>query len=482
MEIGFSTRKEDKITRKDNLRISSYLNVVDVGGGNSLLFNGFTSRIDLVPSDMARQLIESKSWRDLSFLSPDEVRHLANRGHLTGLSIRREQEEFRKLAEHILKINEATNRLKNGKRAIAFILTYKCNLSCSYCYQAGLRKNETIPSMDEGFVDEFFRLYLNKLFPHCHKKNMGFLLFGGEPLLPGNRGAIERILHYAKKYGTVVSASTNAVMLPQMVDLIGPQEGKINNVQVTLDGGQLFHNEVRIAQSGAPTFDEIIRSIRVLIKAKAQAIIRIHLHPDRLESARALAEYLEREGILGHEHAYAYFTPINSFGGMSPSYSKQFSELFQYVALRQKSPPSAFARNLARIMDANAMKSRLKTRFCSAGAGLLRVVDSLGDVYDCYEEAGNKSRRIAVLAEGGVRYFKLRDTYERRHILNMPECLKCSIALYCGGGCMCQARLQRGSIFKSFCLQNKQFVGQTLKAYFLLNQAGKTGPVTEPVC
>ena len=466
------------------MRTSTYLNAVDVGEGLSLLYNGFTSRIDLVPSDVARQLISDKGWRDFSFLSPDEVLHLANRGHLTKLTVKGEQEEFRKLAEHILKVNDASNKRKDGKRAIAFILTYRCNLSCAYCYQNALRKNQNIPSMDEAFVDEFFRLYLNKLFPRCHKKNMGFLLFGGEPLLPGNRGAIERILHYAKKYGIVVSTSTNAVMLPDMLDLLGPEEGKVNNVQVTLDGGQVFHDKTRIPQSGAPTFEEIIRSIRELIKVRAQAIIRIHLHPGRLESARALAEDLARKGILGHDRVYAYFAPINSFDGrgVSPSYSEQFSELFQYVAFVQNSPPSPFARSLARMMDATAMRSRFKSRYCSAGADLLRVVDSRGDIYDCYEEAGNKARRIAVLADGEVGYFKLRDTYQRRHLLNMPECLKCSIALYCGGGCMSQARQQNSSIFKPFCQQNKEFVGQTLKAHYLLRKAGKTGEGTEPIC
>ncbi len=477
------TEKENGTAPKGRLRISSYLNTVDVGEGASLLYNGFTSRIDLVPTDVARLLIDGRGWRDFSFLSPDEVLHLAGRGHLTGLPVRHEQEEFRKLAEHIFKVNEALNRRKDTKRAVAFILTYKCNLSCTYCYQNALRKTVNIPSMDEAFVDEFFRLYISKLFPRCHKKNMGFLLFGGEPLLPGNRGAIECILHYAKKHGIAVSTSTNAVLLPGMLDLIGPEEGKIQTVQVTLDGEQAFHDETRISQSGVPTFEEIIRSIRELISIKAQAIIRIHLHPDKLESTRALVDYLDREAILGNDHVYAYFAPINSFGGesVSPSYLEQFSELFQHATSIQNSPPSSFARGLARMMAPDAMKSRLKLRYCSAGAGLLRVVDPLGDIYDCYEEAGTKSRRIATLAGGEVRYFKLKDTYERRHILNMSQCLKCSIALYCGGGCMSQARLQRHSIFKPFCQQNKEFVGQTLKAYFLLNKAGKPGSVTDPV-
>lgn len=464
------------------MRTSSYLNSVDVGEGTSLLYNGFSSRIDLVPSDVALRLMDGRGWRDFAFLSPDEVRHLVGRGHLTELTEKYERAAFRGLAEHILKDNEASNRRKNGKRAVAFILTYRCNLSCAYCYQNELRKRGNLPSMDEAFVDEFFRRYLGRLFPRCHKKSMGFLLFGGEPLLPGNRGAIERILHYAKKYGIVVSTSTNAVMLPNMLDLIGPEKGKIRNVQVTLDGGAAFHDGARISPSGDPTFEQTVLAIRKLIEARAQAIVRIHLHPAGLETTLALAKYLDREGILGDDHVYVYFAPINSFGGgdLSPSYSEQFSSLFQYVASVQNSPPSRFANDFARIMDADAMKNRLKSRYCAAGAGLVRVVDALGDVYDCYEEAGHKARRIARLADGEVRNFSLGDTYRRRHILNMPECLKCSVGLYCGGGCMSQARLQRGSLFKSFCQQNREFIGQTLKACFLLKQAGKTGAAAEP--
>jgi uncharacterized protein len=470
--------------RKDALRTSSYLNVVDVGEGASLLYNGFTSRVDLVPSDVARRLTEAGGWREFSFLSPAEERHLVNRGHLTRLPVSREREEFRRLAEHIFEANEGSSRKTGGKRAIAFILTYQCNLSCTYCYQSELRKSGNLPSMDAAFVEEFFRRYLKKLFPRSRKKNINFQLFGGEPLLPGNRAAIERVLRYAKEYGSAVSTATNAVALPQMLDLMGPEPGKIQNVQVTLDGGSTFHDRTRVPRSGAPTFEGMIRSIRALTRAKAHVAIRIHLHPDGLESTRELVRYLDREGILGHEDVYAYFAPISSLDGrdMSVTYFEPFSELFQYVALKQKSPPSSFARNFEGILNTAAMRTVLKSRYCAAGTGLLRIVDGLGDIYDCYEEAGNKARRIGTFAGGEVSHFKLGDTYKRRHILNMPQCLKCSIALYCGGGCLSQARLQNGSVFKPFCQQSKEFVDETLKACFLLKQAGKTGPITEPMC
>ncbi|MCE5336862.1 MAG: radical SAM protein [Desulfobacteraceae bacterium] len=462
-------------TRKNNLRASGYLNLVDVGEGLSLLYNGFTSRMDLIPSDVGRMLMTSRDFGDFPFLLPAEKEHLVKRGHLTELTARGELEEFRKLAGHILEEDQRASKRLNSDRAIAFILTYECNLSCVYCYQAALRQNHDIPSMDAGFVEEFFRVYFNKLFPRCHRNKISFLLFGGEPLLPGNRGAIERILHYAGKHGAMVFASTNGVLLPKMLDLMGAEKGKINNVQVTLDGARMFHDRTRIARSGAPTFDAIIHSIRTLIELKTNTSIRLHLHPNGLESTRALTEYLEREKILGQDHVYVYFEPISSFDAkdMPPSYFEGFSELFQRVAFLQNSPPSRFARSLSRFMDGAGMEGRLKARYCAAGSDLLRVVDSRGDIYDCYERAGNMAGRVGTLSGGEVKYLRVGDTHRNRHILNMPGCLRCPAGLYCGGGCMDQARLRRGSIFKPFCHQNRELIGQTLKAYYLLKRAGK---------
>ena len=113
-------------------------------------------------------------------------------------------------------------------------------------------------------------------------------------------------------------------------------------------------------------------------------------------------------------------------------------------------------------------KILLKTRFCSLGNDTLRIIDALGDIYECYEEVGDRKRRIATFSNGKLKYFSLKKTYFKRNILNIPECLKCSLALFCGGGCPVRARAQTGSIFKPYCLQNKEFIAETLKAYFLL--------------
>lgn len=464
------------------MRPSCYLNTVEIGDGDSLLYNGFSMCMDVVPSEIAQRLISSEVGGDFSFLTPAETEYLVKRGHLTGLTVQDEQDEMAQLVRAIAERDIELNEQPFGGRLLTFILTYKCNLSCAYCFQNDIRETSRLPSMSEAFADDFLRNCLGKLFPDTPKDKLRFILFGGEPLLPGNRGAIERILHFANEHGIIATVATNSVTLPQMLDLIGPQKGRINNVQVTLDGDQVFHDERRVFPSGAPTFERTIRALRDLIKAEAKAIVRIHLHPGRLESARMLVDYLDKEKILGHDNVEIYFAPVHSFHarGISPRDFDIFSNLFQYVALKQKTPPIQNFGFLEQIMDVKTTKSWSQPRYCAVSSGMHYAVDPLGDIYECLEEAGHKERRIGTISGGEVNYFRLRNVYRERYLASMPECLKCSIALFCGGGCISKTRIQGGSSFRQFCVQNKVFAAQTLRACFLLKQAGKAAQELRP--
>jgi len=450
-----------------HLRASDYLNHVDIGDGTSLLYSGSTQCIDLVPTEYASLLSEGD---DLSFLSAEEKEHLVKRGHLTALTHNRELEEFKKLVGIILeKSIKIDKKRKTGN--LSFIMTYNCNLSCSYCYQKSLGHDSKVPPMSPEFVDSLFSDYLPQLFPKV-PKDFTFTLFGGEPLLPGNREAITRILAYTKKHPSIkVSVATNATTLSDMVDLIGPEKGKIQSVQVTLDGDELLHDRNRIPPSGKPTFGAMIGAIRQLMQLRAHTVIRMHIHPGRLESSRKLVDYLEKEEILGHPLVGVYFAPISTFTSEdnSPADLDIFRSAFQAVAAKTNRPPSSldFIDNYLQMQEERTLP---KVRFCGLGTDIFYVVDPLGDIYHCYEEAGHKDRRIGTFSRGKVKFFALKEKYSRRHLLNVPECLRCSAALYCGGGCPCHARMHKGSIFKSYCHQNKEFIAQTLKAFFLKNK------------
>jgi len=457
------------------LRASSYLNTVDMGDGTSLLFHGATMCIDLVPTRYVRCMIDGSDDGDFTFLSPEEKQYLQERGHLTQLTRASERAEFKTLVSSILEREcENDRRSGQGERTLRFILTYNCNLACRYCYQKSLRSKAILPVMSEEFVDRLLSRNLSELFPGKAKKNLRFLLFGGEPLLPANRAAITRILQYSRKHSIKVSVATNATMVAEMADLIGPEYGKIQNVQVTLDGDQLVHDTLRVLHVGQPTFDRMVAAIRQLIRLNAHVFVRIHTHPGKLSSAKKLIEYLGRARLLGHPQVEVYFAPINSFQAeeLGSEDLGLFSRLFQTVASKTGVPPSLNLDFLQDILKRESGRFASKIRFCSVGTNHHLIIDPLGDIYACVEEAGDRRRRIGTVSGGRAKFFALKKTYNKRHLLSIPECLACSVALFCGGGCANQARLRHGSIFKAYCLQNKEFIAQTLKAYYLLSENG----------
>ncbi|NLC70143.1 MAG: 4Fe-4S cluster-binding domain-containing protein [Desulfuromonadaceae bacterium] len=410
---------------------SRYLNHVDIGDGTALLYSGASLCMDLVPGEYALRLAQGG---DLSFLSSEETAHLLRRGHLTYLTPRREVAEFRKQVRVILEKRDRLDR-KTSIANLCFILTYHCNLSCSYCYQKSLAEKTTVSYMSGDFVDRFFTDYYPQLFPKTPRK-LFITLFGGEPLLPGNREGITRVLAYARRRPSIgISVATNATMVPEMADLIGPGRGRIRHIQVTLDGDRQFHDGNRVPASGKPTFDATIAAVRQLIALQAKVSLRLHIHQGKLDSAQNLVAYLEKEKLLGHPQLTVYFSPINTFDSEqnSPADAELFGRLFQEVASKTGMPPSNFD-FLGSFLDMQSKKILPKVRFCGAGGDNFLIVDPLGDLYGCYEEAGHRQRRIGILSRGKVRFSQLKESYGRRHLLNLPECLRCSAALLCGGG------------------------------------------------
>jgi len=196
-----------------------------------------------------------------------------------------------------------------------------------------------------------------------------------------------------------------------------------------------------------------------------------------MKSTRRLIEYLDKEKITGG-NVDLYFAPLNEFTNCSTEDTSEFRNIFEKFSRKTGTLPSSVESLLRPLIEMQEEKLLPKTHFCAAGSDIVRIIDPLGDLYDCYEDAGNQERRIGSFSNGKVRFFPAKQTYSARHILNIPECLRCSLALYCGGGCPAMARAQTGSIFKPHCHQNKEIIAETLRAYFIARNEN-TGEINE---
>lgn len=433
---------------------------MELPDGSALLYNGLSLCVDQVPAQV-RNLAEPMALR------PTEREHLVRRGHLTRSTPDAEREALAQVADALATREMKLDERLSHRKMVTFILTYGCNLTCAYCYQAEVRGIAGSSPMPGAFLDDFLENQVDGLLPAGPGEQTYFQLYGGEPLLPGNRGAIERILRHAREHGVSVSTVTNAVLLPAMLDLVGPEKGQINILQVTLDGEPLFHNEQRVSCLGAPTFEQTILAIRAIITANADVVIRIHVYPSRIESARLVVAYLEQEGILGHPRVKTYFWSTEDLHRQAiPACDwERFADLFLDVARKQNALPTAHFAFLQEILGMKAATGWPVRNHCSlCVSGLHCVVDPLGDLYECIDDAGRKERRVGAWSAGKISRSTPDEPHRKPYLRDQPECLECSVALFCGGGCHNRLR----TTDSAFCLQIKDFIGLALRTAYLL--------------
>jgi uncharacterized protein len=260
--------------------VSQYLNVIDIGG-SALLFSGASGVTDEISHKLAARLSTPRAQFLSDDVSDEEILYLARRGYITQLSLIDEVRLFCEVAQKLESLRQASAR-KHGH--ILILLTYDCNLDCHYCFQRELRKGGQLSEgrgrMSPEFVSDLFTQHFKELFPDVPYNQITLTLYGGEPILPPNRPTIERLLELSKNNPIgKLSAITNGTQIESMLNLFGPGPGRINHVQISLDGDREAHDESRVSIRRAPTFDLILSNVQRLLKKEVAVTLRINVTP-----------------------------------------------------------------------------------------------------------------------------------------------------------------------------------------------------------
>ncbi|NUR28748.1 MAG: radical SAM protein [Catenulispora sp.] len=151
--------------------------------------------------------------------------------------------------------------------SLTVLTSTDCNLGCGYCFQ------NTGPDLSGGnrppritharLTSEDISSILGfagRQMAEAGLDRLSILLFGGEPLM-NPRGCVE-LLTRAADYGLASAwMISNATLLTPKVakDL---WDAKLRFIQVTFDGDQPDHDQIRVRRSNGGTFDAIIRNMR----------------------------------------------------------------------------------------------------------------------------------------------------------------------------------------------------------------------------
>lgn len=365
----------------------------------------------------------------------------------------------------LMKCREQHIAHREDKSIAVFVLTYGCNFSCPYCYEAAPQHNSE--KMSREMVDRVFDIHGSQL------KKIG--LFGGEPFLPSNREIIQYIISKGKDCSFF--AITNGYYLNEYISEL--KQVHIDQIQITLDGTEEIHNQTRTLKSGQHTFSRIYENIRLCLQNSIPLRIRMNISADNLESCIRLRkdmrnEFSQYEELLkfelqplfqiAQEEERAYIENEIYFKGLS-DYGALNDDALSDNMIRKSFP------QLLKLIAGDTKKLKPKYCFCD-DEGLMFFYDPYGLVYSCILSVSNKNMAIG-------RYYPEIEYKEKslftRTIETVPKCKECSAALICGGGCGYSVAGQMGNADSPNCSTLVKLLKQDIPAFYqALNTFSKT--------
>jgi uncharacterized protein len=141
-----------------------------------------------------------------------------------------------------------------------------CNLDCSYCFF--LDKEEFYPGSKFRMTDEILEIYIRQLIEAHKTPEVTVAWQGGEPTLMGV-DFFKKAITYQEKYRKPGMTFENTLQTNgTLLDDEWCEFFKENNylIGLSLDGPRELHDANRVDKKGSPTFDRVMRGLRLLQK------------------------------------------------------------------------------------------------------------------------------------------------------------------------------------------------------------------------
>jgi uncharacterized protein len=141
-----------------------------------------------------------------------------------------------------------------------------CNLNCSYCFF--LDKEELYPGSKFRMTDEVLETYIRQLIESHKTHEVTVAWQGGEPTLMGV-DFFRKAIAYQEKYRKPNTIFENTLQTNgTLLDDEWCEFFKENNylIGLSLDGPRELHDANRLDKIGGPTFDRVMRGLRLLQK------------------------------------------------------------------------------------------------------------------------------------------------------------------------------------------------------------------------
>lgn len=304
--------------------------------------------------------------------------------------------------------------------------TMNCNFNCPYCFE-----EHRLGRMSKETQNKLLN-FIERSVSFINAQKISVTWFGGEPTL-----AIEVIDYLSKKiielcnerkiqYNAVIV--TNGYLLTQkMVDNFF--KNKITDYQITLDGVDELHDKTRHLVNGWPTFERIIQNLSTL-KIRGKINIRHNVYNDNIKDIESLKKYVQNlNKISGNNISYYSAIATNNDVALKKENQIDFlkSEEFCFIDLNKK---------IRKLNSYSAI-------YCGAQISNFIVIDELGNLYKCWEDAGNIKNSFGTVDKWNINN-PIGSADNPQILINYintggalkdKECQECIWLPVCQGGC-----------------------------------------------
>ncbi|UCD16853.1 MAG: SPASM domain-containing protein [Candidatus Zixiibacteriota bacterium] len=337
-----------------------------------------------------------------------------------------------------LKFQHHLSRFEQSQIGFTLAPTMACNMACGYCFEEN-KRGRMPAKVIEGFID-----FVEKRAPGLLRVDINW--YGGEPLLA--MGIIEDItetlLDLGQQHNFLYTASmiSNGYLLSrETVDRLA--ELKISMIQVTLDGPARLHNAKRPLKNGGDSFDRIVENISY---ASTKMAIGVRVNIDKSFNKNIIEEMLEelKRADL-QDRVGVYFGQLEASATVCANISESCYNANEFSAIEVE--------YYRLLLDHGFRIERLPSptsAYCIAQQINGFLLDPDGDLYRCFNHAGDKSKTMG----------NIRDSINYRHQNFMrlfrfdpfddESCRNCSILPICLGGCPAR-RADRGMTGDEMC-------------------------------
>jgi len=429
------------------------------GSEDHLLIHGYSGAVDVVHAEVTEflQNYQDKKSRRSNRITDPLVESLLKRGYLTERTFEEEKEYVRKLGRVLFDWQ---------KKGTGFLLmpTYDCNLRCPYCYEKQLRRKGSEwmqKTMDRSTVDSAYEAMTLIQQSQNSQENAAkrITLYGGEPFLRQNLDIVTYIVEKGGGLGYAFSAITNGVELDNFQDLLGKGPGKVNWIQITLDGPPDIHDVRRRRADGSPTFADTASNIDEALKRGVTVYLRSNVDKSNLNRLPELSCIYQERGWVKSPNFIAYSNVVE----MKPEEAgcENLLTCGQLMTAAQENKQShpqmesiPTARNMQRrfiLLLKGDGYPHFSPAFCGSHLGMY-ILDPYGDIYACWESVGEPIGRIGRYLPDLEMDGPMFELWRERAVIDFPECVSCKFVFLCGGGCATRAYTATQSLKSSICM------------------------------